>query len=214
VVKKFGILGVLVALMLAVGLFAGTQQAQAFPRGSVVRNITVNPGAIPSNGLATVTVSYLCSASGCFDKGGLGQLIVKPTGIFKQVSTCASGALGNFTIPYSYACFDGPLSNDAVVNYGQQRLPTNQILIPPPEPASPELHILQAVLEANAALPGTTLIICYQEEPVQTYTDPRFFDGTFTSDIDIFTLITRSTSRSWTRRRPTSTSAAGRWSAP
>jgi len=192
VVKKFGILGLLVALMLAVGIFAGTQQAQAFPRGSVFRNITVNPGAIPSNGLATVTVSYLCESSGCFDKGGLGQLIVKPTGIFKDVSTCASGALGNFTTPFSYACFDGPLSNDAVVNYGMQRLPTNQILIPPPEPASPELHILQAVLEANAALPGTTLIICYQEEPVQFYTDPRSFDGSFTPNIDIFTLITRS----------------------
>jgi hypothetical protein len=173
-------------------VFASQQNAQAFPRGSINRNITVNPGAIPSGGLATVTVSYLCGASGCFDKGGLGQLIVKPTGIFKQVSTCSSGALGNFTIPGSYACFGGPLSNDAVVNYGNQRLPTNQILVPPPEPATPELHILQAVVEANAALPGSTLIICYQEEPVTSYVDPRVIDGNLTAELDIFTLITRS----------------------
>jgi hypothetical protein len=192
VIKKFGIFGLLVALMLAVGVFAGSQNARAFPRGSVFRNITVNPGAIPSGGLATVTVSYLCEASGCFDKGGLGQLIVKPTGIFKQVSTCSYGALGNFTIPGSFACFDGPLSNDAIVNYGNQRLPTNQILVPPPEPASPELHTLQAIVEANAALPGTTLIICYQEEPVTSYLDPAIINGNLTAGIDIFSLITRS----------------------
>jgi hypothetical protein len=62
--KRLGLIGILAALMAAAGLFAGTQQAQAFPRGSVFRNITVNPGAIPSNGLATVTVSYLCESSG------------------------------------------------------------------------------------------------------------------------------------------------------
>jgi hypothetical protein len=191
VIKKFGIFGLLVALMLAVGVFASSQNAQAFPRGSVNRNITVNPGAIPSNGTATVTVSYLCEASGCFDTGGLGQLIVKPTGIFKQVSTCSYGSLGNSTIPGSFACFGGPLSNDAIVNYGGQRLPTNQILVPPPEPAAPELHILQAVVEANAALPGSTLIICYQEEPVTNIADPATL-GNLTAGVDIFTLITRS----------------------
>jgi hypothetical protein len=173
-------------------VFASQQNAQAFPRGSINRNITVNPGAIPSGGLATVTVSYMCGASGCFDKGGLGQLIVKPTGIFKQVSTCSYGALGNFTIPGSFACFGGPLSNDAIVNYGNQRLPTNQILVPPPEPATPELHILQAVVEANAALPGSTLIICYQEEPVTSYLDPAIINGNLTANLDIFQLITRS----------------------
>jgi hypothetical protein len=192
VIKKFGIFGLLVALMLAVGVFASQQNAQAFPRGSINRNITVNPGAIPSGGLATVTVSYQCGASGCFDKGGLGQLIVKPTGIFKQVSSCSIGALGNTTIPGTFACFGGPLSNDAIVNYGQQRLPTNQILVPPPEPATPELHILQAVVEANAALPGSTLIICYQEEPVTSYIDPALINGSFNSNIDVFQLITRS----------------------
>jgi hypothetical protein len=71
-------------------------------------------------------------------------------------------------------------------------LPTNQILVPPPEPATPELHILQAVVEANAALPGSTLIICYQEEPVTSYIDPALINGSFNSNIDVFQLITRS----------------------
>jgi hypothetical protein len=168
-IKQLGIFALLVAGVLLLASYAGSQQAQAFPRGSILRNITVNPGAIPSGGLATVTVSYQCGASGCTDTGGLGQLIVKPTGIFKQVSTCSTGFLGNTTFPGSFACFGGPLSNDAIVNFGQQRLPTNQIIIPPPEPASPELHILQAVIEANAAQPGTTLIVCYQEEPVVSF---------------------------------------------
>jgi hypothetical protein len=190
-IKQLSIIAILMALLFVVGVFADSQRAAAFPRGSVFRNITVNPGAIPSGGHATVTVSYLCEASGCFDKGGMGQLIVKPTGIFKQVSTCAFGALGSVTVPGSYACFDGPLSNDAIVNYGQARLPTNQILIPPPEPASPELHTLQAVLEANAATPGTTLTICYQEEPVYSFVDPRFLDGSYTPVTDIFGFISR-----------------------
>lgn len=163
--KKLSLLSLFVTTLVALAAFAGAKPVGAFPAGAMLTNLTLNPGAVPAHGTGIVTISYMCGGSGCFSTGGSGTLTITPAGHWIKASTCAPP---NSTTPTPQ--FDCPLQASAE-SFG---ILSNRLTLPGPEPATPGIHIFQAVFLANGASPGMTLNICYSSS---TQTPPSDGSG-------------------------------------